>query len=130
MTAVQKPPKRGLEQVGLNEPAKEKEDGEANPPPNKTSSFELNVRLNNIWAFDADLGEYVDRLIQNVSPTQTVLESILDKNTVLTNIKTENLLDPYLRKLKVKQNKRIPLSQDKLLLNLQEKIASVCGPLC
>ena len=45
-------------------------------------------------------------------------------------IKGENLLDPYLWELMVEQNKCIPLSQDKSLLNLQKKIASVYGPLC
>ena len=45
-------------------------------------------------------------------------------------IKGENLLDPYLWELMMEQNKCIPLSQDKSLLNLQKKIASVYGPLC
>lgn len=41
---------------------------------------------------------------------QTLTEGILNKNSMPTNIKSENLLDLYLRKLMLEQGKRIPTS--------------------
>lgn len=76
-----------------------------------------------------DLAEYAKRLIQNFTSTETVTEGILDKNPVPTNNKRKNLLDPYIRKLMVEQNKHIALSQDKSLINLQQKLACVYRPL-
>ena len=127
-----KAPKRGLDQGGEdNPPSQETGDSEGTaPPPNKIARFELTVKSNNSWALDPDLAKYANDYILNFAPVQTLAERILDKNPVPTNIKGENLLDPYLRELMVEQNKRIPLSQDKALSKLQQKIAAVYGPLC
>ena len=40
-------PKRGLEQVGSNDPPNEVKDGEVDQPPRNIASFELNVQSNN-----------------------------------------------------------------------------------
>ena len=60
---------------------------------------------------------------------QTLTEGVLNTNPVLINIKSENLLDPYLRELMLEQGKHVPLSQDKLLPNLQQRSAYVYGTL-
>ena len=89
--------------------------------PNKISRFELNIKSNNTWTLDSDLAEYANKLIHNLAEyanklihnfalTQIVTERIVDKNPIPTNIKGENLLDPYLQKLIVELNKSIPLS--------------------
>ena len=39
-------------------------------------------------------------------------------NPIPNNIKSENVLDPYLRERMLEEGKDIPLSQDKLLSNL------------
>ena len=103
-----------------NDPPNEVKDGEADPPPSKIVRFELNIKSN--------LTEYANTFIQNFASTQTVTERILVKNPVSANIKGENLLGPYLQELMVEQNKGIPLSQDKSLFNLQQKIVSVYEP--
>ena len=59
--------------------------------------------------------------IQSVSSTQAVAECILDKNSVPTNIKTENLLDLYLRKLMVEQNKHIHLKSRQIIVQPSAK---------
>ena len=121
--------KRKSEQVDTNDPPNEVKDDETNPPPNKIASFELNVKSNNTQVLGMDLAEYAKRLIQNFTSTETVTEGILDKNPVPTNNKRKNLLDLYFRKLMVEQNKHIALSQDKSLINLQQKLACVYRPL-
>ena len=100
--------------------------------PNKISRFELNIKSNNTWTLDSDLAEYANKLIHNLAEyanklihnlaeyanklihnfalTQIVTERIVDKNPIPTNIKGENIPDPYLQKLIVELNKRIPLS--------------------
>ena len=60
---------------------------------------------------------------------QTLTEGVLNTNPVPINIKSENLLDPYLRELMLEQGKNVPLSQDKLLSNLQQRSAYVYGTL-
>ena len=101
-----KTPKRGLEKVG----SKWRTMKSTHLRPNKISRFELNIKSNNTWTLDSDLAEYANRLIHNFVLTQVVTERIVDKNPIPTNIKGENLLDPYLQKLIVELNKRIPLS--------------------
>ena len=101
-----KTPKRGLEKVG----SKWRTMKSTHLRPNKISRFELNIKSNNTWTLDSDLAEYANKLIHNFALTQVVTERIVDKNPVPTNIKGENLPDPYLQKLIVELNKRIPLS--------------------
>ena len=112
-----KTPKRGLEKVG----SKWRTMKSTHLRPNKISRFELNIKSNNTWTLDSDLAEYANKLIHNLAEyanklihnfalTQVVTERIVDKNPVPTNIKGENIPDPYLQKLIVELNKRIPLS--------------------
>ena len=61
---------------------------------------------------------------------QTLSYNILSKNPDSTVVKGAKLLDPYLNEFLLKQDKRIPLGQDKSLANLQQKICFVYGPLC
>ena len=57
------------------------------------------------------------------------MEYILRANPILSNIKADLLLDPYLRKLLSKQGKQFPLNQYKSLVNLEQRTTIIYGPL-
>lgn len=59
---------------------------------------------------------------------QTFPDNILSENAVPTVVKGANLKDPYLKELLQVQDKRICLSQDESLANLQQSIFLVYGP--
>ena len=57
------------------------------------------------------------------------MEYILRANPILSNIKADLLLDPYLRKLLSKQGKQFPLNQYKSLVNLEQRTTIIYEPL-
>ena len=86
--------------------------------PKKIGRFELSDDLSNI---KSDLADYAKRHIKGFASNQRLIEGILSANLIISIIKRDVLLDPYLRELFPEQGKRLPLNQDKSLGNLLHK---------
>ena len=114
-------PKRGYPSTSTN--------GDTSEPPRKLGRFELSGDSNNAWEINDELASYANKFIKNFCPNQKLVDDILLKNPVPSNIYGEFLLDPYLRELLSDKGKRVPINQDKSLHNLQKRIAFVYGPL-
>lgn len=97
--------------MGLTDPSSQKDLNEDQIlSQTKIGRFELNKEANNTQTLYSTLADYTNKNIQKFMFNQTLTEGILNKNSMPTNIKSENLLDLYLRKLMLEQGKRIPTS--------------------
>ena len=119
-------PERGLEQVTRNDPSDLVSEG---PTKNK-GRFELTEKSTECsWGQDRVLAEYASKYMDNFVSNQTLINEIMSFNPVTENLKRGKILEPYLRELLAKQDKYTFLNQDKTLVNLQQRIAFLYGPL-
>ena len=117
-------PKRRLSETGLTEPVIDLAESLK-----KTGRLELSGDSSNTWEINADLAGYPNKHIKTFLSNQTLMEYILRANPILSSIKADLLLDPYLRKLLSKQGKQFPLNQYKSLVNLEQRTTIIYGPL-
>ena len=119
-------PERGLEQVTRNDPSDLVNEG---PTKNK-GRFELTEKSTECsWGLDRVLAEYASKYMDNFVSNQTLINEIMSFNPVTENLKRGKILEPYLRELLAEQDKYTFLNQDKTLVNLQQRIAFLYGPL-
>ena len=75
------------------------------------------------------LAEYASKYMDNFVSNQTLINEIMSFNPVTENLKRGKILEPYLRELLAERDKYTFLNQDKTLVNLQQRIAFLYGPL-